>query len=550
MYIRYLDYLSPRITFYYRGFSSHSSIISGIISIIAVTLIIILIVYYSLDLFQRKDRNTSFSKSFIEDAGTFEVNTSSLFHFVNVVQKTRLGEEIKEEFDFTRFSIIGVQNYVDGYLKMSKQIKLERIEHWLYGYCDKSINTEGLDNLLTYEFFNKSACIKYYYNTTEKKYYKIGDRNFKWPKIAYGTFNDNSEIYGLYIQKCKENLTRYILGADTSCRSSDDYFTEATRVLHLYFINNYVNILDYKNPVNKFFYKIENPFQKDEYSTNDININPTLIRSHTGFVSDKIRDDKTYMFDRNDVYIKSIKEEDIFLGYCFFLKNIMEYYERTYKRIQDLISSIGGINTFINIIAYYLNYLYNNYIILSDTEQLLYSSIHLEKNIHKKKSIQYRNLQNIKDIDNKNKNTIKKSSERKNRSENTKNKNDSFSFSKVDNSIMKSQNNFITNIDENKENNELKNKNKNNDKKDTKITMRKEKEHLKDFNFWNYICYAVTFRKKNRFFNVYENFRTKIMSKEHLIRNHLNIYNLLKFTDKKRHLRRNSYHLKELIKTL
>ena len=157
-------------------------------------------------------------------------------------------------------------------------------------------------------------------------------------------------------------------------------------------------MLDYKKPSINFFYRIENPFQEDQYSINNININPTLVRSHNGLVVDNIRDDISYMFDRNDVYIKSNDREDIFLGYCFFLKNIMEYYERTYKRLQDIISSIGGINTFINIIAIYLNYLYNKYIILSDTEQLLYSSTHLEKNIHNKRSNQYRNLQNIKDL--------------------------------------------------------------------------------------------------------------------------------------------------------
>ena len=32
---------------------------------------------------------------------------------------------------------------------------------------------------------------------------------------------------------------------------------------------------------------------------------------------------------------------------------------------------------------------------------------------------------------------------------------------------------------------------------------------------------------------MYENFRIKIISEEHLIKNHLNIYNLLKVTEKK-----------------
>ena len=45
---------------------------------------------------------------------------------------------------------------------------------------------------------------------------------------------------------------------------------------------------------------------------------------------------------------------------------------------------------------------------------------------------------------------------------------------------------------------------------------------------------------------MYEKFRMKILSEQHLIRNHLNIYTLLKATKSKRLARKNSYHLDEL----
>jgi len=48
MIIKELDYLSPPITFYYKGFLAHSSIISGIFSIISFIIIIALAVYFSL----------------------------------------------------------------------------------------------------------------------------------------------------------------------------------------------------------------------------------------------------------------------------------------------------------------------------------------------------------------------------------------------------------------------------------------------------------------------------------------------------------------------
>ena len=72
----------------------------------------------------------------------------------------------------------------------------------------------------------------------------------------------------------------------------------------------------------------------------------------------------------------------------------------------------------------------------------------------------------------------------------------------------------------------------------------KEKE-----NFLYFILYQITCNKKFTSFDVYKNFRKKIISEEHLIRNHLSVYNLLKYTERKR-TRRNSYQLKDLIKLI
>ena len=57
----------------------------------------------------------------------------------------------------------------------------------------------------------------------------------------------------------------------------------------------------------------------------------------------------------------------------------MNYNVRTYKRIQDVISNIGGIYQFIIVVSICINSLFNNYIILSDTEILLNSSIYKAK---------------------------------------------------------------------------------------------------------------------------------------------------------------------------
>ena len=51
-------------------------------------------------------------------------------------------------------------------------------------------------------------------------------------------------------------------------------------------------------------------------------------------------------------------------------------------------------------------------------------------------------------------------------------------------------------------------------------------------------------------FKIYENFRMKIISEEHIIRNHLNIYNLLKATEKKRNIMKSTYHINDLLQLI
>ena len=380
-----------------------------------------------------------------------------------------------------------------------------------------------------------------------------------------------NKLYGLYVQKCSDDILYQILGDGYNCKNDSeiDYYFDSLRggrIMHFYFVNNYINILDYDNPINKFIYRMETPLYKEQYSTNSININPVLVRTHNGLILDNIKDDVTYMLDRNDVYISERKGANMYMAYCFFLKNNKEYYERTYKRIQEVISSIGGINQAITIIAIYLNYLYNNYVVLSDTEMLLHSLIHTEKKNHRKKSIELRNLNNrIKETPKEkkiNSNDIKKSSDQRkfgetidNRAKKNKTENNIAIFHQNIDIIKHNTNKTENNISYTKD--QLNNKVEDLTMDNGELGKRKNFEKMKTFkdydryksekSFCNYLCFFISCSKKKRFFKVYQDFRIKIISEEHLIRNHLNIYNLLKITEKKRHIRRNSYHLDDLM---
>ena len=130
MFVKKFDFLSPKITLYYKGSFSHSSILSGILSIISIIVIFSLSIYFSLDLIERKNPDSYYLNRFVEDAGEFPINSSSLFHYILIEDSD---EDNYESFDFRSFRIIGFNTYFNYYIENRT---LENLDHWLYGLCN------------------------------------------------------------------------------------------------------------------------------------------------------------------------------------------------------------------------------------------------------------------------------------------------------------------------------------------------------------------------------------------------------------------------------
>ena len=541
MFFRKLDLLSPPITFYHKGYLSHPSILSGILSIVSMILILLLAVYYSLEIIQRKNPKIFSYTTFAEDAGTFSMNSSHIFHYISMA--SIFSNYLIDGVNFTHFRIVGLQDFYEAYLYTKN---LNDYEHWLYGKCNNNTDTLGISNLITSNFFENSACIRKYYSTKDQKYYDTDDPKFKWPVIAHGTYNPNYQMYNIVIETCKEDTVDLILGEGSHCKVTEFFElnenTSYYAVAYLYYINNFINIINYKKPKKQFLDSIQATLYKNEYTANHLNFDPVQIKTHNGLIFDNIEEEALPIFGRNDVFTIEKGEYDIFTTYIFWLKNTMSFHERDYKRIQDVISSIGGIYQFITIVAIYINSLYNNYIVLSDTEDLLNSSIRKERTINIKNEIERkRTRQKLRELKNeKIKNNISDNMDyslEKPKNKNSKN-------SKIDNNLSKSNNNIgITSSD---------NINVNQYRIDTKKIKYLNKFNNKDErekgkNFFGFLLFKFSLEKKENIFKIYNEFRIKMISEEHLIKNHLNIYNLLRVTERKRFLRRNSYQLEDVI---
>ena len=283
MFLKKIDCLSPEITLFYKGSLSHSSSFSGILSIIACIIILICSGYYFIGVIAR-DRDCpkiAFNRQFTEDAGIFPINSSSFFHFISIVKDKHYPD--KEEFDFTTFNLIGFETNIQDY---ENDNDLKKYNHWLYGFCDNEIDSKGIKDLITQNYFTKSACIKKYFDSNSQKYYETGDINFRWPLLAYGTFNPKNEFYSVILQKCEQNILNNILGKEYKCKNDTEIeeIIKNSGSIHFNLIDHFVDVLRYKEPIKKNFYRIENTLDKEIYSLNHLNFCPILVNTQNGII--------------------------------------------------------------------------------------------------------------------------------------------------------------------------------------------------------------------------------------------------------------------------
>ena len=310
-----------------------------------------------------------------------------------------------------------------------------------------------------------------------------------------------------------------------------------------------------------------------------------ISASKPAFIDNKISD-KSYQYTLNEK-INVNKNDTTIIASCYFwMQNTLQYYERNYEKFQDLLSNIGGINSFIINLALSINLFVSNFIILLDTEELV---INFDKQNFKKEQIRYKPtiLRKAKEIlnppkfktknknsNNNNNNTISKqslifqtllkdkidfckiSNTKNARSETS---NDFYLKRKEEFNINKKEYKTLKKINENNVGKFNKRDDNYNDIKSNSIqSSEKNNSDYKSMSFkyssndliteardvknkpitsqnftwfdYNYYFFAFLFCCKNVNPKIYfyENFRRQVISEENMIQNHLNIYKLIK----------------------
>ena len=559
MIFRKMDMISPPITIFYKGDSSHSSIFSGILTIIVYALCLGFGIQYGIRFIKHQNPKVYYYNRYVEDAGEFPLNSSMLFTFIQFLETSSNSAEI---IDFDSIRIVGIEETINLY---EDNHNLSNYNHWLYGPCNNYSDTQGISELINFEYFTDSACIRYYYNKDHQKYYSTEDSNFKWPVILHGCSHPNRTFYGIIIEKCMNDTLRSLI-TEKHCKTYEAITSYIkTSSVNLKMLDNYADVLNYEKPFIKYFYSLSHGLFEESYTTNHLNFNPITLITNDAIFVDNQKETLSYYFEQNEKTTGSSKETGIYVAFYFWMQNKMQYYERQYSKFQDALSDIGGIGSLLLTLSYFINFLVSNFMILSDTEGLLneiesskkFDQSILNNNIYKnliekRKRIKIEfppkkhlsNRSNIRNYISKI-GLINEEDEQNNRFEDIKesihfkNKNDYKQIIQKKKTFNKQIN--ILNLNEksqeeiiNEEKNSDNKKNIRNDKSDLNIrgsnTIKKETH--KKIGFFDYIAYMFTYKKFKKRINCYEEFRCRIISEENLILSYLNICKILKLIKK------------------
>ena len=552
-HIKKFDFLSPPITLYFKGEDQHHSIASAILTFICYTLVLIATIYYFLGFINKDSPKAYFFTRYVEDAGNFPVNSSSMFNYIQFVDKfdsTKLG------FDFSVFRAVGVNNiYYEQYMNYPEVISW--VNHWIYGACNDNTDIEGIKDLIDPIVYKNAACIREYYNANEKKYYKTGENGFVWPVIEKGCSNPGSKFYGIIIQRC-DHAPNSLKRNGPECKSEKEISDIIGTLSFKYqIIDQYADILNYTNPFIKYFYEVTSAVQDGIYIINHLNFNPADMLTHNGIFFFIYIDEYSYFFKQNEKHIidqsnlsANQTTKGCLIGVYFWMQNTLQHFERSYDRFQDLLSNIGGISSIIMTIGYYMNLLISCYISILDTEELI---INRDKmNYGDRKSIDRRPtfIKKVNQIDNSSRRQYLTeqsniSSSKKgqlsslNKRKESLNSPNYIKFDEVEiynNKKIPYQNKYYY-----KDNNKiLREKNQIINIKISNKSLRKALEnnhkkneedlHIKRHNFkwFKYIWYLICCKSNDKMIGYWENIRNCLISEENIIQNHLDIYHLLK----------------------
>ena len=366
-----IDFLSPPITLFHLERRTHTSKIGAILVIALLIICFSYILFLLVNLITHKQMTYIFHKKFEYEAGHYSFNSSSIFHFIQIFSSDDGGY-------FDKFDSRYIRAYTTYEHSNLTYDNLYLFDHWVFDQCRQNMDDKGLDQILftNVENFTNAVCIRYYYNSSQKKYFTLEDKGFKWPYLEHGTAQRSNIYLTTIVQKCSnDSVLNQIFGKCPSQKEIDDYLNKYFGI-YLYFTDTQVDPTEYINPVTKYLQVVSTGIGTEQtYVESYIHFSPVRVITTIGSIFGESYDFNSFYFDFNRKGTANNLGQKYFTitRYYHLMQNNVQIYERRYNNIFDLFSEIGGVIQFTFYFFYWINFVYNQFVIDNDTNSLFFS---------------------------------------------------------------------------------------------------------------------------------------------------------------------------------
>ena len=369
MFLKNCDFLSQKICLNFQGKNRHSSKISGILSIIMIFICTIYIIYLSTDVALHRSRNFTTYTKYVKDVEQvyFNDEENGIFHYFQfITNKNKI-----QEFD-TKYIRIVMTRIYQGYINDFNL--LESNEHWIYDKC-----RDGKDNInFKKGIFNENininggACLRYYYNLEYKKYYSVGDKNFKYPYLEHGLASSQNLLLNSNIIKCTNgSKLNELLGPCESSEKIENYLNNL-RTVYFKLLEKQIDTGNYANPILNYINGVLGTMDVRDVPINNIYFSPGVIKVKKGTFFPKTKRLSTFQYEDNvlSIWRNNGQIDHILAIYNFWILNTCRVIKGGYETLYDILPNLGGMIKLIYYFFFAINYLYDKYVTIQDSARL------------------------------------------------------------------------------------------------------------------------------------------------------------------------------------
>lgn len=320
-----IDLFGKAVLFNYKGNSKSKSKVGAICTIILFAFVIWVAIYFSQQLVNKSEPKTTTFQSFNENPAATPLTIDNFVFAIGMADPVTYANYINESI-FTAYASTYKSTRVpqpNGTVEIIYEeipLELETCQADHFGELADEFSYLALDQIY---------CLKKDQANIQTEY-----------PILQGSFESPvyQSIY-IYFQECNNETSTVTCGTQNEINAKLE-----GSYLSLVFSNMVVDLTDYKNPLKKFRDGYYTTVGNSYYKELTLSLDQLEINTDSGWLTTNYKTEPHIEFgDIQELF--SLTSKSSFAYFSMRLGNVMNHYNRSYTKIQEIIAQVNGIVT-------------------------------------------------------------------------------------------------------------------------------------------------------------------------------------------------------------